>query len=138
MIFDSREFAKSPELLPRFSDFILDAVPSDWSPDGRELAIDALAKDGVWGVWIYSFTTGKYRKVGDGWDSSWLEDGHRLLCADRGKIVLIDTMSGNAKDLLAIPGEALRFPLAITQESKLVFNRNVLTSDIWTMRFDEK
>jgi Tol biopolymer transport system component len=57
-IYDSSDFSKPPETLPRFPETARGTfpVPSDWSPDGRQILISIVgAADS--GVWIYSLDT---------------------------------------------------------------------------------
>ena len=111
-------------------------VASDWSPDGRQIAVEGVG--GRTGVWVYSLNTRSYRRFGDGNTPAWLADGRRLVYDYRGRLWVLDTITGGTKELLAIPGEELDFPLPIAGDSQLVFRRGSYSSDIWTVRFGEK
>jgi len=65
------------------------------------------------GVWVYSFDSRTYRRLGDGTESAWLADGRRLLASFTGGLRVIDSISGDVKEILRIPGETLGYPLAV-------------------------
>jgi Tol biopolymer transport system component len=123
--------------LPQINDStVLWGRADDWSPDGRQIAISG--RGGRGGVWVYSLDTRTYRRFGDGQDAAWLADGRRLVYDNHGRLWVLDTISGDTKEVLAIPGETLDSPVPIMGDSQLLFTRTAQSSDIWTMRFGDK
>jgi hypothetical protein len=47
-------------------------------------------------------------------------------------------MTGTTKELLAITGDELDYPLPIGEDTQLLFRRRSFSSDIWIARFSEK
>jgi Tol biopolymer transport system component len=136
-IFDASDFSKPAETLPQFTESTVDyPVASDWSPDGRQIAVEGVG--GRTGVWVYSLDTRTYRRFADGNTPAWLADGHRLVYDHRGRLWVLDTITGNTRELLGIPGEDVDYPLPIVGDSRLVFRRQAYSSDIWTVRFGGK
>jgi Tol biopolymer transport system component len=109
---------------------------TDWSPDGRRLAI--AQNGGVSGVWVYSFDARAYRRVVDGNNPAWLSDGRRVIYENRGRLFIADTASGATREVLAIPGESLSEPRLTADDSQLFFRHGTTDGDIWLMRFDPK
>jgi Tol biopolymer transport system component len=136
-IFDISDFSRPLTTLPQFDSTVQYPAPSDWSPDGRQIAIDGVGGSGA-GVWVYSLETRTYRRLADGSDPAWLADGRRLVYDNRGRLRVVDTITGNTKEVLAIPGETLAWPVPIAGDSQLLFKRTSFSSDIWTVRFGEK
>ena len=68
----------------------------------------------------------------------WLSDGHRVLAQRNGILLLIDTVSGHARDVLAIPGENLSAPVPTVDDRFLYFLRGTASGDIWLVRFDPR
>ena len=64
--------------------------------------------------------------------------GRRLLADYRGAIRVIDTVSGDAKEIIKIPSETLAYPLAVAGDSQLLFRRGSFSSDIWIARFGQR
>jgi hypothetical protein len=104
--------------LPTFPDST-DGYPraTDWSPDGRLLAITQ--NGGLGGVWVYSFETRAYRRVADGNDPVWLGDGRRLIDEKRGRLFVADTASGATREVLANAGESMSQPRLAADDSQL-------------------
>ena len=123
--------------MPTFPDST-DGYPraTDWSPDGRLLAITQ--NGGLGGVWVYSFETRAYRRVADGNDPVWLGDGRRLIDEKRGRLFVADTASGATREVLANAGESMSQPRLAADDSQLFFMHGTIDGDIWLMRFDQK
>jgi serine/threonine protein kinase len=137
LIYDSADFSKPTEILPAFPDATASFTwPSDWSPDGRLLA--ATGQGGRGGVWVYSFDARAYRRVADGSTARWLSDGRRLIYQNGGRLFIVDTASGVAREVLAIPGETLAQAALTADDSQLYFTHGATSGDIWLMRLGEQ
>jgi Tol biopolymer transport system component len=76
--------------------------PRSWSSGGETLAGIAIDSGGVWrGLYILSLDSGAYRRVGDqgALESLWLDAGRLLVGTSRGEIQVVDTRSGEAREL---------------------------------------
>lgn len=135
LIFDSHDLSKPLEVLPAMPDPTFDATATEWSPGGRQLAFDEMTSHTIW---VYSFDTRAYRRVGDGGESSWLADGRRLLAVVRGGIWVIDSISGERKEIVTVSGETLGYPMAVAGDSEVLVRRGSFSSDIWVARFGER
>ena len=133
-IFAVRDFSKPLEKLPPLIDSTVSyLVPDTWSPDGRQISISGYG--GHKSVWVYSLESRTYQRLADGDETSWLADSRRLVYKNRDRLWVVDTISGDTKEVLGIPGETLGYPMLIAGDSELLFIRTVLSSDVWTVRF---
>jgi len=132
-VYDAGNPSNPPETLPVFPDSdAAFAYVVDWSPSGQQLTLNAVG--GGRGAWIYSFETRKYRRIGGG-QPVWLADERRIVASIRNRLSIIDTASGEAHELLAIPGENLSSPRLAADDTQLFFLRSTIAGDIWLMRF---
>ena len=86
-------------------------------------------------LWIYSVETGSYRRLGPGVQAQWL-DGRRLLHARQGGVFVTDTVTGDAREVVTIPGETLSWPRAAPDGRSIYFLRGSQSGDIWLVQFD--
>jgi Tol biopolymer transport system component len=134
VVFDARDFSQPIDTLPPVPDpAVTTPFVSDWSPDGRSMTISSL---GAAGVWLYSLDTRSYRRVTDG-EVPWFVDGQRLIYSNRGRLSVIDTVSGASHEVLAISGESLNVPVLTADASQLFFTRRTYQGDIWVVQFGE-
>ena len=142
-IYDARHPSKPPIELPPFPTELRTGgytfAISDWSPNGREVIGHTGGANSR--LWVFSLDSQNYRVVaGDPPLSAarWLSDGHRVLAQRNGILLLIDTVSGHARDVLAIPGENLSAPVPTVDDRFLYFLRGTASGDIWLVRFDPR
>ena len=134
-VYDARDFTKAPDRIPPLPPELRgpNFIPLDWSPDGRSLS-------GTSGpnVWVYSFETRAYRRIGTGGGSTaqWLPDSRRLLIARQGRVYALDVETGAEREVLAIDGEAIGTARLSPDGNWLYFLRGSASGDIWTVRFD--
>ena len=136
-VYESRDFSK-PLALPPFPQTIREGgqlAPLDWSPDGRQLAGAAAGK-----LWLYSFETKAYRTVTDvsGQFAAWLPDNRRVIMGRQGRLFVTDTLSGESRQLFAIPGEQLGQARLTADSAYLYFAHGTTSGDIWLVRFADK
>jgi WD40 repeat protein len=129
--------AQTPEKLPPFPASGLVFSGWNWSPDGRMLA-GFLNRDD--GVVIYSPDSQAFRKLtGHGSDPAWLSDNRRLLFLDKGKICLLDSVSGRSKELVsATPEEIARRGFAVsTDDRRIYYSVSATEADVWMAEFEK-
>jgi Tol biopolymer transport system component len=139
-IYDSGDFSKVPETLPRFPETVPGYPKAvDWSPDGRQILIQTIGGGGplTSGVWTYSFDTRMYQKWANGVPFDWLSDGRRLLYASSDRIYLLDTVSNESHGVLTIPGESIVSGRLSGDNTQLFFGHLKTSGNIWLMRFSE-
>ena len=134
-VYDASGFTKAPDRLPPLPPELRGQsfIPLGWSPDGRSLS-------GTSGpnVWVYSFETRAYRRVGTGGGSTaqWFPDGRRLLINRQGRVYALDVETGAEREVLAIDGEAIGTARLSPDGTWLYFLHGSASGDIWTVRFD--
>ena len=141
-IYDALDFSKPIDTLPPFPDTAVSFPrPSDWSADGRKIAIDLPGGDGVW---FYSVEARTYHRVASATTSGapspsprWLSDSRRFVYSSRDGLWLTDTVSGETRELLSLRGETLSNPIVTSDDSQLFFTHGTTTADIWLMRFGD-
>lgn len=107
-----------------------------WSPDGTRLAGQCLdrGENTQPGIVVYSFETGAYQRfatelTGLGQSVAWLRDGRWLMGLFDGKLVRIDTKTGDTRvvtDLGASAGG-----LQLVGDTKAYYTRSDFEADIW-------
>lgn len=127
--------AQTPEKLPPFPGSGQVFNGWNWSPDGHMLA-GFLDRDN--GIAIYSPASRSFRKVTEhGADPAWLSDSRRLLFLDKGKIYLLDTASGNTRELVSVmPEDVARRGFAVSPDDlRIYFSVSTTEADVWMMEF---
>ena len=132
-IYDAHDFAKLPETLPPFPEEWRQGtlVVSGWSPDGRELLGTTSA-----GPWAFSLDTRKYRRTPVVGGAGWFPD-RRVLSGRQGRLFIADWLSGEARQVFAIPGETINGARLNADGSYVYFNHGSASGDIWMVRFDD-
>jgi len=123
---------QSPEPLPPFPEPNLKYEVWSWSPDGRKLAARLASRDGAnAGIAIYNLESQKFERVADAADQPvWMNDSRRLLFHRPGKLVLFDTQSKKARELL--PAEVGRSMVSVSPDNRTIFLSIANTeADIW-------
>jgi len=106
-----------------------------WSPDGSMLAGFLNRDDGIAIYWPAART---YRRLtSHGADPAWLSDSRRLLFLDRGKIHLLDSASGNERELVSVmPEEVARRGFAVSPDDRQIyFSVSTTEADVWMVEF---
>ena len=133
LIYNTDDFSKPASVLsPPVEPRALPPRVTDWSPDGRFIAI---TPQGAGGVWIYSLEDGTARRVAQGTPASWFSDGRRLIYVNAGRVFVLDTTSLSTELLHPAglnPGAGLRLAAG---DSQLFFLQGTNTADIWLVRF---
>ena len=130
---DASRDAALPPPLPKRGDgrrFLPDA----WTKDARVLSGLLVRADGVrLGVATLDLDRMAYAVVSEaGGRSAFLSDGRRLLFAEDGAIVLVDTATGRRKSLVAADsGRKAFFPAVAPDDRDLFVLRTDVQSDIW-------
>jgi Tol biopolymer transport system component len=132
-IYDARDFSKPLKMFaPPLEPKNLPPRITDWSPDGRFLAITA---QGASGIWIYSLSDGTTRRVADGTLGSWFKDGRRLAHIYNNRIWVFDFGSGKSSELLRVPGgTAGAGPRLAANDTQLFFLQTTASADVWVVR----
>jgi Tol biopolymer transport system component len=128
--------AQTPEKLPPFPGEGQIFNGWNWSPDGRMLA-GFLNRDD--GVALYSLASKSFRKLTErGADPVWLSDSRRLLFLDKGKIHLLDSASGNTRELVSVmPEEVARRGFAVSADDlHIYFSVSTTEADVWMVEFE--
>ncbi|PYQ66730.1 MAG: hypothetical protein DMF54_06910 [Acidobacteria bacterium] len=130
--------------LPRFDDAGDGFMVSSWSPNGRALAGMVYRRDGsqVPGIVLYWLESKKYQRLTDfGFGAVWMSDSRRLLVGgqennaldpSRGKLLLLDTISGKSAPLLEVPARTARGKFGISLDDRTIFFvEDRAEADIW-------
>ena len=131
--YDVSDFSKPLEELPDLPESLRSGVfvLLDWSPDGQWLTGTAGGA-----TWVYSFGSRTYARIGPPVGTQFLPDSRRLLGVRQGRLAVIDVASGQARDILTIPGEGITSPRLSPDGKTVYFLRGSSSGDIWTVRFD--
>ena len=106
----------------------LPLLPRSWSPDGRLLAGELQPVERG-PTYIYSFDSESYTRVGDARGvPAWLSDGRRLLVAQPDQIVLVDTLTGEMRTVLARSAAGL----SVSEDGRwFSFLDHSVEADVW-------
>ena len=130
---------QSPQALPSPSgDAEVFSVWS-WSSDGKQLAGFLQRDSSYTGLAAVDLQTSKLTRLIDhGLDPVWLNDNRRLLFHDRGQLWLLDTRSGQQREVLAIPpAEVATRGYAVSRDNRHIYFSGTRTrSSIWILSGD--
>ena len=135
-VYEAGDFSKTPEMLPPFppelrgGNFIL----RHWSRDGKKLLGVSLPVN-----WVYQFDTKQYRALASFAGSNsmqWFDDNRRLLFTREGRVFVGDSITGDAREVLSVPGEAISVA-QFSSNGWLYFLSGNASGDIWVVRFGE-
>jgi Tol biopolymer transport system component len=140
---------QTPEALPPYPSERSEFVPQDWSPDGETLVGYLQSRSGVRsGIATYSLATRGFEELVDfGTAPVWLPDSRRILFIGLGpnrardpahyepdfKLFLVDQMTKEFEQVLALPGESIDSPALSPDGKKMVMVRLSVDSDIWML-----
>ena len=107
-----------------------------WSPDGRRLAGHLQRAPGdtdSGGIVIHSLQERTYQRLTDaGSFPIWLSDSRRLMFSHRDKILVADTKSGRAREILSATPPIV---LGLSKDDRLIyFSTSSVETDIWMSR----
>lgn len=139
-LYDPRAVSRPAELLhdvPESLQVVGGALtPTDWSPDNSALIGNTTGATTPF-LWLLRSGSGGSRRVAPGANARWLSDGRRVIHDLQGRIRVTDTVTGESRDVLAIPGEVLTAPRVTPDGRDLFFLRGTQSGDIWLARFDD-
>jgi serine/threonine protein kinase len=129
-IFDAHDWTRAPDRLP--------SPPTkspvylrDWSPDGRRIA--AADTSGV--LWLFDVAAKTWERIGVGSWPRWLPDGRHLVATSRGRVMLVDTTTREAREIYQEPARLIGTAVLAPDGQRLYVTSAATESDIWTMRF---
>lgn len=126
---------QTPRRLPPFPTQGLLFSGWKWSPDGKTLAGFLNNNDGIA---LFDIASQTYHRLTDfGSDPVWLSDRRRLLFHHAGKLFLLDSVSGKARELLSVaPLEVARRGFAVApDDSQIYFSVSSMEADVWMLEF---
>jgi len=134
LMFDARKLWKdqTPEELevPKGG-----CLPNSWSTDGLKL----LCGGGFVGTFVYSFKSRTYELLTDysSFDVSavWLADSRRVLMERDGRLLLMDSVTKNTREVLSLPPDYLDEPHLSRDNRQIFFVREHDQSDVYTLSF---
>ena len=135
-VYEAGDFSKTPELLPPFPPELRGSnfMPRHWSRDGKKLlGVSAPVN------WVYEFDTKQYRALASFAGSNsmqWFDDNRRLLHIRQGRVFVGDSLTGHAREVLSVPGEAIS-AAQFSASGWLYFLSGNASGDIWVVRFGE-
>ena len=108
-----------------------------WSPDGTRLAVIGRGREGMDAVFSYALAPRTLSKVADcgGW-ACWLRDSRRLLATCGNRLLLVDSATRTARDLLppgAFPPYSSLSPAITRDDRRIAFIEQNTDGDIWAM-----
>ncbi len=116
--------------------------PTSWSLDGERLVGNMAKIDGsmLEGIGAHSLTSGTYlRWTSRGANPVWLHDGRRLLYIEGGRIHLFDTVTLQAREILAPPPSSIYTALSTSPDDRSLFAvRAVDEGDVWLLTLSEE
>ena len=111
--------------------------PWSWSPDGFQLAgewghVDSGA---IGGIALYSFQQRTFRKL-KGADRAaapvWLNDNRHLLFWKQNRLHLLDTLSGQPREVLSVHPDAVDVTFGLSPDNHVIyFTRINRQADVW-------
>ena len=104
--------------------------PRSWSPDGRTLAGGLTFYTSPNSVtMLYSFATRSYRPLPEGRGNPvWMSDSRRLLVARYDRIVMVDSVTGQATPVLGVAAHSI----SLSRDDRwLSYIENQAESDVW-------
>ena len=133
-MYDAADFSRAPEELAPFPAELRgpNLTAQSWSPDGKKLAGFSSPT-----LWVYSFDTKEYHRVPNGGASpQWFPDSNRILITGRGRVFVTDWLTGNAREILSVPGEQISVA-RFSSDGWLYFLHGTSSGDVWVVRFGD-
>ncbi|MEK7755244.1 MAG: hypothetical protein AAB654_25195, partial [Acidobacteriota bacterium] len=105
-----------------------------WSSDGRRLAGHRESASGGDGISVYSFDSRQYQHFTDfGWLPRWLSDDRRLIFWRTAGIYLLDTRSGNVRQILYAAPNEVWGATPSPDDRRIYFGLGTKEADVWLM-----
>lgn len=139
LVFEVQEPWKNqtPDKLPGLPDDGT-LAPRSWSPDGRRLALSVEASSPAAGTYTYDFDNGRVQwlaKFGAlGGIPRWLSDSRRLLVPSESKLYLIDSESGNTREVHSVSPKTIMGCTLSRDDRLIVCALHSREADIWLAR----
>jgi hypothetical protein len=133
-VIDANDPSKAPDVLPPFPEALrgVNFVPQDWSPDGK-----AIIGYSAPHVWAYSFETREYsERTTNAFFLQWFADSRRFLATREGRVFVVDSMTGQAREAFALPGETIN-SAQFSSDGWLYFLSGNASGDVWVVRFGD-
>jgi len=111
--------------------------PSAWSPDGAILAGCRTSEASMHGgIWLYRESSRAYERLTEfGGSPRWLSDGKRLLFFHQGKLLLLNRVTRQASEILAVPPYEVEWNFALSPDDRIIYFIQAATEeDVWLMR----
>ena len=110
-------------------------VPWSWSPDGNFLAGWVFdPQRHISGVVVYSFVDHRYQWVARrGTKPIWLSDSRRLICADLGRMYLVDTLTRHSREIYNVEPNGFGTRVLSWDNSRLYYSLVSSEADIWML-----
>jgi eukaryotic-like serine/threonine-protein kinase len=118
------------ETLPPFPEADAAFTAMSWSPDGRKVAGYASRNTTVW---VYSLDSKTYTRIVPGALPVWLADSRRLIYTAGSRLHMVDTVTKESREILALPGESLSYPAIGRDDRWLYYTHATTGADIWLM-----
>jgi Tol biopolymer transport system component len=124
---------QAPQVLPAVTETGLEFDPYAWSPDGKQLlgATGVHDKDGIFAYALASKRFTRLTDVGTPW--TWLNDGRRLLYTERGRLLVLDSVSKGSRELLSVTPDVFDSVALSPDRRTIYFTRATQQGDIWLM-----
>jgi Tol biopolymer transport system component len=116
--------------------------PHRWSPDGRSIAgarvdengrVDAILVVDIESMQYRTVTTARALGTDDlGEGVAWLPDGSHLVGSAGGRLLLFDTATGAAAELLNLERDTITWPSTPGDGRSILFGRTHLDVDVWS------
>jgi serine/threonine protein kinase/Tol biopolymer transport system component len=117
VLFDWRDAGEPSPPLP-FPGSPPDFGPNSWSPDGRRLAGNRKDSEIV----VYGLESHKLESLGRrGLAPFWLADNRRLLYLDQGNLFVLDTVTREAREVLAPPPSSTFLLVSLSADNRTLY-----------------
>jgi Tol biopolymer transport system component len=130
-LFATANLNLEPETLPRVPEAKLRV--DDWNLQGDKIAAGSLSRDGT--TYFYDLTEKRWQEIGMVWHPRWLPDGRRLLGLREGRVVLVDTRNGQARDVYSEATPNVLSNVALSRDGRRLYVATQSSqSNLWLMR----
>ncbi len=109
---------------------------SEFSPDGRRLAGNWEGGEDAYKLALYDLETKEYRIFeAEGTFPTWLADGRRLLYSASNNMYLLDTVSGDVRNILS----DVEPDFSVSADNGWIyFSRSIAEADIWMLTLNQE
>ena len=132
---------RSPLRLPPIGPRGETLAVESWSPDGRRVAGTIQGSDGsdIPGIYAYSFDSGRFQKLASrGRVPYWLPDSRRLLFVEEGRILLLDTQTGQRREVVAPAPNSSFVRVRVSPDGRAIYaTRSIDEADIWMLSMQD-